>query len=51
MRVYPQKQRAMAAAAPTGQISLEHEAPESPPESGTTRTPIVSAHGHDVDDN
>lgn len=51
MRVYPQKQRAMAAAAPAGQISLEHEVPENTPESSAERTPIVSVHGHDVDDN
>jgi hypothetical protein len=51
MRIYPQKQRAMAAAAPTGPISLEHEVPENTPESGAARKPIVSVHGHDLDDN
>jgi len=51
MRIYPQKQRAMAAAAPAGQIGLEHEVPENTPEPDEERTPIVSVHGHDLDDN
>jgi hypothetical protein len=48
MRIYPQKKRAMVAAAPSGQINLEHEVPEGTPEPREPRTPIVSVHGHDV---
>lgn len=57
MRVYPQKrttpqeQHTMTAAAPTGQPSLEHEVPEDRTESGEPRKPIVSVHGHDLNDN
>jgi hypothetical protein len=51
MRIYPQKQRAMAAAAPAGQINLEHEVPEGTPEpSEQPGKPIVSIHGHDLND-
>jgi hypothetical protein len=50
MRIYPQKKRAMAAAAPSGQINLEHEVPEGTPEPREPRTPIVSVHGHDLND-
>lgn len=54
MRIYPQKhtdkqeERTMAAAAPTGQMNLEHEVPEGTPGSAEPRTPIVSAHGRDL---
>jgi hypothetical protein len=51
MRIYPQKQRAMAAAAaPAGQINLEHEVPEGTPEPREQGKPIVSVHGHDLND-
>jgi hypothetical protein len=46
MRIYPQKQRAMVAAAPAGPIGLEHEVPGA--ENDETRTPIVSIHGQDL---
>ena len=52
MRIYPQKHmRPMTAGAPTGQPSLEHEVPEERTESGEPRKPIVSVHGHDLNDN
>ena len=47
MRIYPQKQHVMAAAAAAGQLSMEHDVTDSPPESGERRTPIVSIHGQD----
>jgi hypothetical protein len=56
MRVYPQKrialqeQRTMMTAAPTGQPSLEHEVPEDRTDSSEPRKPIVSVHGHDLND-
>jgi len=46
MRVYPQKQRAMAAAVP-GQF-MEQDVPDTPQNSSEQRTPIVSVHGHDL---
>ena len=50
MRIYPQKMRAMAAAAPhhgATSVDLDHLAGEEP---GTdaARKPIVSVHGHDL---
>lgn len=47
MRIYPKKQRAMAAAIPTGQINMEQDAPDAALEA-EARTPIVSVHGHDL---
>jgi len=52
MRIYPQKVRAMAAAAPNNgvaSIGMDHTAGEEP---GTdaARKPIVSVHGHDLHD-
>jgi hypothetical protein len=48
MRIYPQKQRAMAAAASVGQLNLENDVPDSP--NSAQRTPIVSVHGQDLND-
>ena len=48
MRIYPQKQNAMAAAA-AGQFSLEHDVLDIAPQSGERR-PIVSIHGKDLSD-
>jgi hypothetical protein len=48
MRIYPQKQRAMAAAASAGQLNLEQDVPDSP--NSAQRTPIVSVHGQDLND-
>lgn len=50
MRIYPQKQRTMATAAPNGQINLEHDVPDSPQTSGRQGTPIISIHGRDLND-
>jgi hypothetical protein len=47
MRIYPQKQRAMAAAAPAGQLNLEQDGSDFSPQSSRPRTPIVSIHGQD----
>jgi hypothetical protein len=46
MRIYPQKQRAVAAGA--GIINLEHDIPETTPETRDPRTPIVSVNGQDL---
>ena len=48
MRIYPQKQNAMAAAA-SGQFSLEQDVPDITSQSGERR-PIVSIHGKDLSD-
>jgi hypothetical protein len=48
MRIYPQKQRAMAAAASLGQLNQENDAPDSP--NSAQRTPIISVHGQDLND-
>jgi hypothetical protein len=50
MRIYPQKKRALAAAVPGGHVDLEHEMPASPVELDEKRDPIVSVHGHDVNE-
>jgi hypothetical protein len=50
MRIYPQKQRAMAAAASSGQFNLEHDVHDNPQNSSGERRPIVSVHGHDLND-
>jgi hypothetical protein len=47
MRIYPQKQRAMAAAVPAGQLNLEQDGSDFSPQSSGPRTPIVSIHGQD----
>jgi len=48
MRIYPQKSKAIAAAAP-GATDLEvDEAAVTESGSDNTRTPIISVHGHDV---
>jgi hypothetical protein len=49
MRIYPQKQRAMAAAASVGQLNLEQDVPDNP-NSNSQRRPIVSVHGQDLND-
>ncbi len=49
MRIYPQKQNAMAAAAASGQFSLDHDVPDIAPQPGERR-PIVSIHGKDLND-
>jgi hypothetical protein len=46
MRVYPQKQSAMAVAIPGA--SVEQEVPDIQQKSNEKRTPIVSVHGHDL---
>ena len=49
MRIYPQKPTAMAAAAPhsgTAVVDLDEMADQNE----ATRKPIVSIHGHDVND-
>ena len=46
MRIYPQKQRTVAAGA--GTISLEHDITEKAPETRNPRTPIISVNGHDL---
>ena len=51
MRIYPQKQHAMAAAAAAGHVGLEQDVTDSPPEPGELRTPIVSIHGKDLHEN
>ena len=48
MRIYPQKQNAMAAVAASG-FSLEQDVPDIAPQSGERR-PIVSIHGKDLSD-
>jgi hypothetical protein len=45
MRIYPQKQRAMAAAIST---VLEQDVPDVPPAPSERRTPIISIHGQDL---
>ena len=47
MRVYPQKQHAMAAAIP-GQSGIEQDVLDIQQKSNEKRTPIVSVHGHDL---
>ena len=51
MRIYPQKPTAMAAAAPQSRAALVDldETVDQKQDDGT-RQPIVSIHGHDVDD-
>jgi hypothetical protein len=51
MRIYPQKSRAVAAAAPhaAGTILEMDENPDQE-KSSAARKPIVSIHGHDVTD-
>ena len=51
MRIYPQKSRAVAAAAPhsAGAI-LEVDENRDPEKDNTAPKPIVSVHGHDVAD-
>ncbi|HEX4605340.1 MAG TPA: hypothetical protein VH724_15170 [Candidatus Angelobacter sp.] len=49
MRIYPQKQRTAAVAAPAGQLNLEPDVPHSQ-NAGSQRAPIVSVHGHDLND-
>jgi hypothetical protein len=46
MRIYPQKQRTVAAGA--GMIPLEHDIPEIAPETRGSRTPIISVNGQDL---
>jgi hypothetical protein len=46
MRIYPQK-HVMAVAAAAGQLSMEQEVTDSPPQSSGPRKPIVSIHGQD----
>jgi hypothetical protein len=47
MRIYPHKQKAVAASA--GPASLEQDIPEHLSEPGEQRKPIVSIHGQDLD--
>lgn len=47
MRVYPQKQHAMAAVAVPGS-GVEHDLPDTQQKSNEKRTPIVSVHGQDL---
>ena len=49
MRIYPQKPSSMAAAAASGQFSLENDVPDIAPQTGERR-PIVSIHGKDLSD-
>jgi hypothetical protein len=46
MRIYPHKQR--TAAAGSGQMNLERDAPEHSSASDEQRKPIVSIHGQDL---
>jgi hypothetical protein len=49
MRIYPQKSRAMAAAAPhTGAPAINLEETAEREGNTTERKPIISVHGHDV---
>ena len=50
MRIYPQKQQAMAAAASSGQFNQDYDTPDSPQNLDKRRTPIVSIHGKDLTD-
>jgi len=49
MRVYPQKSRAMAAAAP-GSAPANMDETATSNEQDTDRKPIVSVHGHDLEE-
>jgi hypothetical protein len=48
MRVYPQRQSALAAAAVPGQPGVEQDLPDTQQKSNEKRTPIVSVHGQDL---
>jgi hypothetical protein len=51
MRIYPQKSRAMAAAAPHAAAPLIDLDETAAPETNTVASkPIISVHGHDVKD-
>jgi len=50
MRVYPQKSRAMAAGAPGGASFDIDEAATGEGPGPADRMPIVSVHGHDIND-
>ena len=51
MRIYPQKPTAMAAAAPhSGAALVDLDEAAAQNQNETTRKPIVSIHGHDVND-
>ena len=50
MRIYPQKQRTMASAVPSGQLNPEYDVPDSPRNSNGQRKPIISIHGKDLND-
>ena len=47
MRVYPQKQQAVASI-PAGLLDLEQDVPDVPPAPAERRTPIISIHGQDL---